>query len=305
MRSTALITGGTGLIGREIISILLDQGWRVHVLSRSIRNAESEGLKYFQWQPDEQWMDQEALENVDVIFHLAGAPVAQRWTNVNKDSIMRSRIEPTELLLKHVRNLPEKHRPKVCISASAIGLYENSEDWQSEISAPAQGFLSEVVQSWESEVKNFEGLGLRTAQIRIGLVLSPSGGMLKRLLPVFRMGIGSAVGSGTHWQSWIHVEDAARMFVWASETSSIVGPLNAVAPNPVRNHELSRSLARACRRPFWAPRIPAWVLRVMFGSMASIVLASQRVSSDKAISAGFQFNFVEVETALESLLNPA
>jgi len=304
MRKKALITGGTGLIGREIISILLDEGWDINVLSRSARNAQSQELNYFQWNPDEQWMDPEALENVDVIFHLSGAPVAQRWTNVNKESILRSRIEPTEILLDHVRHLSEEQRPKTCISASAIGLYHDSEDWQTESSEPARGFLSEVVQSWESEVKKFEGLGLRTAQIRIGLVLSPSGGMLKRLLPVFRMGIGSAVGSGKHWQSWIHIEDVARMFVWASENQHVVGPLNAVAPNPVRNQDLSRSIARACRRPFWAPRVPAWVLKGMFGSMGSIVLASQRVSSDKASAAGFHFNFVEVDTALESLLNP-
>jgi len=302
MAERYLITGGTGLIGEALTTHLLQRGHEVHVLSRKSKPSNRSNLRFFEWNPAAGTMDMHALAGVTSVIHLAGAPVAQRWTPAHKKRILTSRVESAETLIRAIESLLPENRPKSCVSASAIGLYQNSDAWQSEEDAPADGFLSEVVQAWESSVGRLPSLGLRTTKLRIGLVLTKNGGMLGKLLPVFKWGLGAAVGNGRHWQSWIHIRDVVRMMEWAAQNAEASGTFNAVAPNPVSNDELSRSIAAACQRPYWAPKVPGWALKCAYGEMASVVLASQRVDSRKVQEAGFDFEFHEVQLALNDVI---
>ena len=198
--------------------------------------------------------------------------------------------------------LPTEERPGVCVGASAIGLYPSGPEWLTEESSGDQGFLADVVRAWESGVIELETLGLRTVSLRIGLVLSPRGGMLGKLLPVFKMGLGSAVGSGQQWQSWVHEADVQRAFEWALHEPAARGAYNVAAPQPVTNRALSAAIAKACNRPFWAPSVPPFALKLVYGEMASVVLSSQRVSSERITQAGFAFQHTELEEALSDLL---
>lgn len=298
MAERYLITGGTGLIGEALTSHLLQRGHEVHVLSRTSRPSNRSNLRFFEWNPAAGNIDMRAFESIDSVIHLAGAPVAQRWTPAHKDRILTSRLESAATLIQAIAALPSEDRPKSCVSASAIGLYRDSDAWQTEEDAPADGFLSEVVQSWESSVEQLPSLGVRMVKLRIGLVLTKNGGMLGKLLPVFRWGLGAAVGNGQHWQSWIHVSDVVRMMEWAAQNTEVSGTFNAVAPNPVSNDALSRAIAAACKRPYWAPNVPAWALKFAYGEMASVVLASQKVDCSKVQEAGYTFEFNDVQSAL-------
>lgn len=302
MQKTILVAGGTGLIGQQLVQDLLASKHLVKVLSRSAKSSTDALLEYVQWDPTTRALDPSALRNVDVIFHLAGAPVAQRWTPGAKASIMDSRKQTSATLCAAIEALPESERPRVCIAASAIGIYPSGPDWLDESSDHDRGFLAEVVKAWETGVVHMENLGLRTVSLRIGLVLDPAGGMLGKLLPVFKWGLGSAVGSGQQWQSWVHTVDVRRAFVWAMETSDARGIYNLTAPEPVTNEELSEAIARACRRPFWAPRVPAFALKMVYGEMAEVVLASQRVRSKRLQTTGFEFQFNTVHAALADLI---
>ena len=302
MQKTILIAGGTGLIGQQLVQDLLATKHQVKVLSRSAKQSSNPALEYIQWDPAAQEMDPNALLGVDVIFHLAGAPVAQRWTEDAKASILDSRVQTSATLYTALEALPEDQRPHACVGASAIGIYPSGPDWLDETSTPDGGFLAEVVQAWEEGVQRMANLGLRTVSFRIGLVLDPAGGMLGKLLPVFKWGLGSAVGNGQQWQSWVHTVDVRRAFVWALETEDAHGIYNLTAPEPVTNEELSEAIARACRRPFWAPRVPEFALNVVYGEMAGVVLASQRVRSNRLKSSGFEFRFNTVHAALADLI---
>lgn len=301
MQKTILVAGGTGLIGQQLVQDLLASKHRVKVLSRSVKPSTNPQLECVQWDPAAGALDPDALRGVDVIFHLAGAPVAQRWTSAAKAAIMDSRVQTSATLYAALEALPERERPRVCIAASAIGIYPSGPDWLEETSESDNGFLAEVVQAWESGVARLEKLGLRTVSFRIGLVLDPAGGMLGKLLPVFKWGLGSAVGNGQQWQSWVHTADVRRAFVWAMDAADASGIYNLAAPEPVTNEELSEAIARACRRPFWAPRVPAFALKLVYGEMAAVVLASQRVRSKRLQSAGFEFQFNTVHVALADL----
>lgn len=303
MKAAYLITGGTGLVGQRIIQKLVARGERVHILTRRPASSSISGVTFYRWNPDEGTMDAEALKDVHTVIHLAGAPVAQRWTPSSKRAILDSRTKTSALLHSHIAQLNEKDRPEVCIGASAIGIYPSGKEELTETSPAATGFLSDVVQQWESGVETFESMGLRTVRLRIGLVLAEDGGMLGKLLPIFRLGLGSAIGSGKQWQSWIHIEDLADMFLWAAEEKTVSGIFNAVAPHPVTNYALSKSLARACKRPFWAPAVPAWALRLVFGEMASVVLASQKVRAERVVAAGFAFSHPALDDALRDILH--
>lgn len=306
MHDRILITGGTGLIGQGIVQRLRAAGHALKILTRDApRQAATRtdpGIEFVAWNPHAGELAPNALEGVTAVVHLAGAPVAQRWTPAAKRAILASRVESTALLHQHMAQLPADLRPRVCVSASAIGIYPSSDAWLNEESAPGDGFAADVVRQWEAGMEAIEALGVRTVRIRIGLVLSANGGMLGRLLPVFKLGMGSPVGDGNQWQSWVHHADVERMIIWALSTETVRGAFNATAPNPVSNAELSKHIARACHRPYWAPRVPVWALKWAFGEMASIVLASQRVSCQRALDQGFTFDYPEVESALNDLL---
>lgn len=291
------ISGGTGLLGKEICKMLLAKGHEVLILSRSPKKSDVEGLRYSAWQPSERKLNEDDLSTVDAIINLAGAPVAQRWTAANKKAILDSRIDSTATLVDYILN--QANRVQKFVSASAIGIYPNSKDTSSVSSEPGEGFLSDVVVEWEKAampaVEKLDG-----AIIRIGIVLSKDGGALEKMLPVFKMGLGSALGSGQQWQSWIHIEDVAALFVHALENKTLP-VMNGVAPKPVKQKEMSEQLARAMGKPFWAPAVPSFVLKLVMGDMAEIALNSQKVSAKSAENSGYQFKFREIGPAMNDL----
>ena len=274
------ISGASGFIGRHLMKSLAQAGHSLRALSRHTPPAES-------------------LREADAIIHLAGEPVAQRWTAEAKQRIRESRVAGTRNLVEALATLP--HRPEVLICASAIGYYgSRGDEILTESSAPGSGFLPEVCVAWESEAQAAEALGMRVVRVRTGLVLAAGGGALQRMLPPFRMGVGGRLGSGRQWMSWIHLEDLAALFQFAVH-SHVRGPLNAVAPHAVTNSDFTHELARALRRPALFP-VPEFALRLLFGEMADVLLASQRVAPRAAEAAGFRFRFPQLAPALTSLL---
>lgn len=290
----AVITGGTGLVGTELAKTLLKAGYAVNVFTRSPKASPTEGLHYLAWPADEQ--GREAVREADVVFNLAGAPVAQRWSEKAKAEIQNSRIDTTADLV----DLLVDSRA-VLVSASAIGLYPNQPYESVEETKPAGGFLSDVVVAWEAASMKATKNGTRVVCLRIGLVLSKDGGALERLLPIFKLGLGSPVGSGKHWQSWIHINDLVDAMRFAAENSTMSGVYNAVSPNPVTNRELSKALANALGKPFFLPPVPAFMLKLLFGKMSEIVLASQKVSSRKMETNGFTFQHETIQSAMNAL----
>ena len=274
------ISGASGFIGRNLLMRLAKAGHSVHALNRHEPPAEG-------------------LGEADVVIHLAGEPLAQRWTAEAKRRIRESRVAGTRNLVEALAGLPR--RPEALICASAIGYYgSRGDEILTESSAPGSGFLPELCVAWETEAQAAEAFGMRVVRVRTGLVLGAGGGALQRMLPPFRMGVGGRLGSGQQWMSWIHLEDLAALFQFAVE-SQVRGPLNAVAPNPVTNSEFTRELARTLRRPAVFP-VPEFALRLLFGEMADVLLASQRVAPGAAEAAGFRFHFPQLASALEGLL---
>jgi uncharacterized protein (TIGR01777 family) len=277
------ISGASGFIGRHLVKSLAQAGHSLCALSRHAPAS----------------LAAESLRESDVIIHLAGEPVAQRWTAAAKQRIRDSRVVGTHSLVETLATLPR--RPKALICASAIGYYgSRGDEILTESSAPGSGFLPEVCVAWEREAQAAEAFGIRVVRVRIGVVLAAGGGALPRMLPPFRMGVGGRLGSGRQWMSWIHLEDLAALFQWAVE-SQVRGPLNAVAPNALTNSDFTRKLAHALRRPAVFP-VPEFALRLLFGEMADVLLASQRVMPTAAEAAGFRFRFPQLASALAGLL---
>lgn len=291
-----VVTGGTGLVGRHVVDALMDAGFEVVVLTRSPESRVRDGVKTSLWNGRNTEGLSGAFRGAEAVVHLAGENVGQRWTKRAKQAILDSRIEGGRAVREAIETLPEGERPAL-IAASAIGWYAPSAEWQDEASPAAPfGFLAEVVKAWEGV---FEGIATRHVTLRIGVVLSREGGALAQLEPLFRWGLGSAVGSGKQWQSWIHVRDLAQLFVEAVQRTKWQGVFNAVAPQPVTNRTLSRALAQAMQKPFWAPAPPAFALKLMLGEMACIVLDSQRIRSTRLND--FSFEFPELQGALVDL----
>jgi uncharacterized protein (TIGR01777 family) len=240
------------------------------------------------------------MEGIDAVIHLAGEPVAQRWSGEVKRRIRASRVQGTANLVDGLASLSQ--RPAALVAASATGIYgDRGDEVLTESSAPGEGFLSEVTLEWEKASARAEQLGVRTVLARIGIVLGADGGALARMLPPFRFGAGGPIGSGMQWMSWIHIEDVARIMMFAAETPSLRGPVNTTAPNPVTNSDFSHALGRALRRPAILP-LPVFALRLLFGEMSEVLTGSQRVQPCAAQSAGFEFRHTEVFAALKDLL---
>lgn len=304
LEGAILVTGGTGLIGRRLLQALAQRhpGCRLHVLSRRDRSASNDAtLRFFRWSPDEGPLDPKALEGVGTVLHLAGETVAQRWTPAVRTRIRQSRIDG----LAWIQQACEKQglQPRV-ISASAIGGYASSAEPQDETAPLGQGFIESVVKDWEAAAQSLGALGGGHVCLRLGLVLTPEGGVLQRLLPVYRMGLGAPLSPGTQWQSWIHIDDVLGLFLHALESPDWTGAYNAVSPNPIRQSDFSADLARALRRPHWMPPVPRAALRLLYGEAAHALLASHRIQPTRTRSEGYVFQHVELRDALSSLLHP-
>lgn len=292
------ITGASGLIGRRLVETLLAHGHSVNLLGRK-EARERPGVRSSVWDPEGGLPLAGKLLGTDAVIHLAGEPVAQRWTAAAKRRIRDSRIVGTRRLVEGLAGL--ERRPELLIAASAIGYYgSRGDELLDESARPGSGYLAEVCVEWEREAAAVEKLGIRVARIRIGLVLDAGGGALGRMLPAFRLGVGGRLGDGRQWMSWIHLEDLAELFRHVLE-NSLGGAWNGVAPNPATNADFTRVLGQALRRPAALP-VPAVVLRLLFGEMSEVLLASQRAVPRAAESAGFRFRYPELAPALSNLL---
>ena len=293
------ISGASGLIGRRLMKNLTAAGHSMHVLSRHAGTNLPPGIKLSVWDPLKNQPPAESLGDADAVIHLAGEPVAQRWTADAKRRIRESRVAGTRNLVQALARLARK--PEVLICASAIGYYgARGDEVLIETSAPASDFLAQVCQAWENEAQAAGPLGLRVVRVRTGGVLDTRGGALPKMLPPFRMGVGGRLGDGKQWMSWIHLEDLAALFQFALNRP-VSGALNGVAPSPAINSEFTRALAQALHRPAIFP-VPEFALKALFGEMSQVLLASQRVAPAAAEAAGFQFRFPQLVPALKDLL---
>ncbi|WP_264558102.1 TIGR01777 family oxidoreductase [Flavobacterium sp. N2270] len=297
-----LITGATGLVGNELIKILLQNGISVNYLTTSRgKIANENNYKGFFWNPSVGEINEEAFTNVDVIVHLAGATVAKRWTNSYKQEIMNSRIDSTKLLYKTLERI--NHQVSQIVSASAIGIYPDSltkvyHETDLEVD---NSFLGNVVKQWEEEVNQFKNLDILVAKIRIGLVLSKNGGALQEMVKPIKIGTGAAFGSGEHYQSWIHIQDLAAVFYHIIQYKR-EGIYNGVSPYPVTNSQLTKAIAKTLGKPLFLPNIPKFVMKLILGDMHQLLFSSQHVSSRKLLDENFQFKYASLDKALHDLL---
>ena len=296
-----LITGATGLIGSELSSLCRENGIQVNYLTTDkSKIKKEETYKGFYWDPKNEQIEKGCIEGVKTIIHLAGASIAEPWSNSYKKKILKSRTETAALLYKTLKE--NEHQVENFISASAIGVYPSSEQklYSEDDEVVADNFIGEVVRKWEAAADEFENLGLDVAKIRVGLVLAEDGGMLEKIKKPISLNMGAALGSGKQWQSWIHIEDLAGIFFFAIK-NELTGVYNAVAPNPVTNKELTKELARKMGKSIWLPNVPKFALKGLLGEMSQIVLSSQLVSSKKIEEVGYNFKYTNLSRALADL----
>ena len=296
-----LVTGATGLVGKNLLPLLKDNGHEVIALTR---NTDTAGVRLpiacqiIHWDSTSLTPPAELPDNIDAVIHLCGEGIADgHWTRKRKQAIYDSRILSTRNLL----NLLKKSNslPKVWISASAIGYYKNSDQLSlEETSPPGDGFLAKVCKDWEAETFKAEAHGIRTVALRLGIILGYDGGIIAKMLPPFRMGLGGPLGNGESWMSWIHVRDVSGLIIAALDNPSYQGPLNAVSPHPVKNSEFTSTLAGLLKRPAFFS-IPAFALKLLFGKMSQLLLASQNISAQKSVGLGYKFIYPKLKTALQ------
>ncbi len=299
-----VVSGGTGLVGSRLIPRLLEAGHRVRVPTRNPGRARlPDGVEAFAW--DGTRIHTDDLAGAEAVVHLAGEPIFGGLLNARKRArISESRIDSTQSLVQAIATLPADQRPGVLVCASAVGYYPSSGDRELvERDAPGSGFLAEVCRKWEAAAASAEPLGVRRVSLRIGIVLANEGGALGAMRIPFSLGLGGRLGDGRQWMPWIHVDDLVALIAEACEDPRYTGPINACAPEPVRNAELTKTLAAVLRRPAFLP-VPAFVLRAVLGELATELLGSRRVLPERALSNGFAFRYEELEPALRALLRP-
>jgi hypothetical protein len=301
MKKKVLIASGSGLIGRRLTEILLEKNYDVAWLSRA---AGTDKVKRYTWDIKQNKIDEEAVRNADIIVNLAGTNVfEEKWSKSFKKEILESRTQSVKLLHDALKIFNPKL--KVFISASAIGYYgaDTGDKLIDENSSAGKDFLAEVVKEWEKEIDKIMSLNIRTVIFRIGIVLSANGGALEKLTGMIKKGTGAVVGSGKQYVSWIHIDDICQMIMKAIEDDNIGGIYNAVAPAPVTNEELTKSIASQMGKSISLPKAPAFSLKLMLGSeKAEVLLGGSKVSSEKIQKKGFQFKFSELKDALSDLI---
>jgi len=291
------VSGSSGMVGSALISSLTREGHRVTRLVRKAAAGDDVA-----WDITHGVRDLSHLEGVDAVVHLAGENIAAgRWTAARKEKIRRSRVEGTRRLCDSLVRL--SRRPKALVSASAVGFYgDRGDEILKEDSAPGSDFLAQVCREWEAATEPASRAGIRVVHLRFGMILSPAGGALKKMLLPFKLGAGGRIGSGTQYVSWIGIDEVVGVIHHAIITESVRGPMNAVTPSPVTNAEYTRTLARVLSRPAIVP-MPAFAARLAFGEMAdALLLASQRVIPTRLQASGYKFRYPELEGALRHLL---
>jgi uncharacterized protein len=299
------VTGATGLIGPSVVAALRERGCEVTVLSRDPERARArlDGVEAVAWDAEREPAPAAALQGRDAVVHLAGEPIAQRWSGRVKRALRDSRVLGTRNLLSGLAELAG--RPRTLVSSSAVGYYgSRGEEPLDEDAPPGRDFLAQICVEWEAEAARAERLGLRAVQLRTGVVLDARGGALQKMLPPFRLGVGGPVAGGRQFVSWVHRDDVAGLALAALDDERFSGPVNATAPEPVTNAELSRELGRALHRPALLP-VPGAALRLLYGEMAQIVTGGARVVPAKALVLGHEFRYPRLGEALRAALKPA
>jgi uncharacterized protein (TIGR01777 family) len=293
-----VISGSSGLIGTQLVAKLSNSG---HEVVRLVRRSPKAGE--IQWNPKSGTLDASALEGVDAVIHLSGAGIGdKRWSDGYRKEILDSRTDTTALLAKTIASLSRK--PSVFLSGSAIGIYGARNDEQlTEVSTHGTGFLAEVCEQWEAAAKPAVDAGVRTVYLRTGIVLSPKGGALKKLLPLFKLGVGGKFGNGKQWQSWISIDDEIGAIEYLL-TANVSGAVNLTAPNPVTNAEFTKVLASVLKRPAIVP-VPTFAPKILLGGELAdaLLFTGQRVIPAALNASGYSFKHTTLESALRSLLS--
>ncbi len=296
-----LITGATGLIGNELVSLLLQNGVSIHYLTTSKKKIENElNYKGFYWNPEQGIIDENCLMGVDAIIHLAGATISKRWTKSYKQEIIESRLLSSAVLFKALKNNP--NQVKQFVSASGTAIYPNNakviyDENSKEID---NSFLGNVVFKWEESADKFKSLGLKVCKLRTGIVLSNKGGALIEMAKPIKMGIGSPFGIGKQIQSWIHIHDIATLYFFAI-SNDLEGVYNAVAPNSVSNEKLTMTIATVLKKPLFMPNTPKFMMKLLLGEMHELLFENRNLSAQKIIDKGFVFKYKTIEKALENI----
>ncbi|MBI3405944.1 MAG: TIGR01777 family protein [Acidobacteria bacterium] len=299
-----LISGSSGLVGTALMEALTKAGHSAHRLVRPVHRTNFPDPGDVSWDSVSGTIDKAAAEGSDAVVHLAGASIAAgRWSEARKHELRSSRVDATRSLVSCFEKVSRK--PGVLISASAIGFYgSRGEEGLTEQSAPGADFLGILCRQWEGEAARAEELGIRTVMLRFGIILSPNGGALAKMLTPFKLGLGGRLGSGKQWMSWLTLPEVVSMIRFAIDTHGLSGPVNAVSPNPARNSDFTKALAAAVHRPAIFPA-PPFALRLALGEMAdALLLSSQRVLPTRLQSSGYRFLHPELSAAFRAVLSP-
>lgn len=299
------LTGGTGLVGTEIARQLLARGDQPVILTRRSNptsHSLGDAVDWIQGDPTELDDWTQSVDGCDAAVNLAGESLfAKRWTQKQKERLRDSRVKTTQNLVQAIQQATK--RPTVLVSTSAVGYYGSVPEGELTENSPAgSDFLAELSVAWENAATSAEEFGVRVVLLRVGIVLSLDEGALAKMLTPFRLGAGGPLGNGKQWWSWIHIQDLARLYLYALDASGLKGPLNGTAPNPVRNQEFSQKLATVLNRPCLLPA-PGFAMRLVLGEVAEVILNGQKVLPQVALDQGFEFRFPECEPALRDLLN--
>ena len=302
MKKNVLISGGSGFIGKHLTNVLISNGFTVSILSRSAKQSTVD-IKYYKWDINTHFIEEEAVIKADYILHLAGENIAEKpWTAKRKEEIVQSREQSIQLIY----DVLKKNNKKLdaFVSASGVGIYGaiNGEEICMEDTPAENDFLGSTCQKWEAAADTISTLGIRVVKIRTGLVLGKDDGFLKKLTPIFKLKLGSALGSGKQYMPWIHVSDLCAIYLAAIQNSEMTGAYNAAILDNTTNTAFSKTLAKVYGYSIWLPNVPAFLIKIALGEMAQIILKGRRVSPQKIVDTGFKFQFTNLEEALKDCL---
>ncbi|HVP78682.1 MAG TPA: TIGR01777 family oxidoreductase [Thermodesulfobacteriota bacterium] len=296
-----LMTGGTGFVGSQLTSRLIQDGNEVTIVTRSVKGPEkgAAGISYLQGDPTEKGPWQEAIKNYDAVINLAGASIFSKWTEKHKKAIRESRVNTTRNIVERIPSRPEK--PFTLFSTSAVGYYGFCGDEElTEASPSGNDFLARVAVEWEGEALKALEKGAQVVITRFGIVMGEKGGALSQMIPLFKKYLGGPIGSGKQWFSWIHIKDLAEAFTFMMKHPEISGPVNVCSPNPVRNKDLAKALGKALHRPSFMPA-PGFMIKLVLGEFGSVILEGQKVIPKKLLENGFVFQYADIDKALQSI----
>jgi hypothetical protein len=303
MKKNVLITGGSGFVGKNLTQLLIANGYTVSILSRSKR-TDKENIFYYTWDVEKQTIEKEAVLNADFVIHLAGANIAEkRWTNKRKEEILSSRELSAQLIYASLKRYDKK--VEAFISASAVGIYGaiNGQAICKEEMQPANDFLGLTCQKWEAAADRFEKLGIRTVKIRTGLVLGQNDGFLNKLIPVFKLRLGAALGTGKQYMPWIHINDLCSAYLEAIKNPEMHGAYNVAINDNTTNELFSKTLARVYGYSIWLPNVPSFLIKIVLGELSKLILTGRRISNDKIKKLGFQFEHKNLEDTIRYCLS--